>query len=486
MLVGVGGSGRRSMARLGAAINKLSTFSIEITKNYREKEWHENIKELLRKCGLEDEKMQFLFSDTQIVKESFLEDINNLLNSGEIPNLFPKDEKEAICDELTERARAVGQGNSRDSIYAYFVQLCRERLHIVLAFSPVGEQFRNRCRQFPSIINCCTIDWYNAWPQQALFTVAERQFQENDKVLNIEEYIKVLSDTAVFIHQSVKEASEVYFNKLRRRNYTTPTSYLDLIKTYIEMLKNQQSIVPAKMTRYQNGLTRLSETNEMVADLKKKLIKLMPEIAEKTKATQEMVVDLEIQSKDAAEIEKTTAVEEGASKKIYDDVMAIKSDCEAILSEAMPALHKALAALDTLDKNDIVEMKMYSKPPDDLVLVLDAVCVLLGEKPDWNNSAKKLMNNPAQFIKTLQTFDKDKISDKLHKAVKKYTNNPIFKPEIIEKKSAAGKSLCMWVCAMDKYTEVKKVVGPKEAALAIAEKQLTGAQSDLKQKQAAL
>jgi dynein heavy chain len=34
-----------------------------------------------------------LFSDTQIVRESFLEDINNLLNSGEVPNLFPVDEK---------------------------------------------------------------------------------------------------------------------------------------------------------------------------------------------------------------------------------------------------------------------------------------------------------------------------------------------------------------------------------------------------------
>jgi dynein heavy chain len=106
-----------------------------------------------------------------------------------------------------------------------------------------------------------------------------------------------------------------------------------------------------------------------------------------------MVKDLEIQSKDAAEIEKTTAVEEAASKKIYNEVMAIKSDCEQILSEAMPALNKAIAALDTLNKNDIVEMKAYTVPPEDLVLVMDAVCTLLGEKVGWD-SAKKMMNNP--------------------------------------------------------------------------------------------
>jgi dynein heavy chain len=88
---------------------------------------------------LENKSVVFLFSDTQIVKESFLEDINNLLNSGEIPNLFPQDEKASICDEIRPAAEKVNQADNRDMLYAYFVQICRENLHIVLAFSPVGD-----------------------------------------------------------------------------------------------------------------------------------------------------------------------------------------------------------------------------------------------------------------------------------------------------------------------------------------------------------
>lgn len=45
------------------------------------------------KTGVEGKNVAFLFTDTQIVVETMLEDLNNVLNSGEIPNLFPQDEQ---------------------------------------------------------------------------------------------------------------------------------------------------------------------------------------------------------------------------------------------------------------------------------------------------------------------------------------------------------------------------------------------------------
>jgi dynein heavy chain len=97
----------------------------------------------------------------------------------------------------------------------------------------------------------------------------------------------------VEIHNSVSSASDDFYAELRRKNYTTPTSYLDLIKTYKEMLTFQRGIVPIKIQRYQGGLKRLKETNDMVDDLKKTLITLRPEIDKNEKDTQALVVDLE-------------------------------------------------------------------------------------------------------------------------------------------------------------------------------------------------
>ena len=102
----------------------------------------------------------------QIVVEEFLEDINNMLNSGEVPNLFASDEYEQIIAAVRPSAKEHGVAEQdRDGIFAHFIGQVQERLHIVLCMSPVGDAFRSRCRMFPSLVNCCTIDWFIEWPK---------------------------------------------------------------------------------------------------------------------------------------------------------------------------------------------------------------------------------------------------------------------------------------------------------------------------------
>lgn len=58
-----------------------------------------------------------------------------------------------------------------------------------------------------------------------------------------------------------------------------------------------------------------------------------------------------------------------------------QDDCEAELSVAMPLLESALAALNTLSKADITEMRAMKNPPQPVKRTMEAVCQLLGVKP---------------------------------------------------------------------------------------------------------
>ena len=90
----------------------------------------------------------------------------------QVPNLYPKDEIMPILDIVRARAKKAGRDGSIPELYMYFVDQCRTNLHMVIAMSPFGDAFRTRLRMFPSLVNCCTIDWFSEWPEEALRSVA--------------------------------------------------------------------------------------------------------------------------------------------------------------------------------------------------------------------------------------------------------------------------------------------------------------------------
>ena len=182
-----------------------------------------------------------------------------------MPDLFAQDEIAKIVDMVRAAAKAAGKMETKDALFAFFVQQCRENLHCVLAFSAVGDSFRNRLRMFPSLVNCCTIDWFLPWPSDALISVA-RQFLAKAE-LGSEDLITAVCNVCMTLHRSVAKSAVKFLDELRRNTYVTPTSYLELINMYTSMLKTERTTNQSKVDRYQNGCDKLVSTNAMVEKL---------------------------------------------------------------------------------------------------------------------------------------------------------------------------------------------------------------------------
>ena len=502
LLLGVGGSGRQSLAKMATFISSYKLYQIEVIKGYNFNKWRDDLKLCLKQAGLENRPTTFLFVDTQIIDEQMLEDINNVLNSGDVTNLYKNEDLEDIYNTCRQDCVAKKIQPNKMNMYSAYLSRIKRNIHCIIAMSPLGTKFTTRLRMFPSLINCSTIDWFTEWPEEALVGVGKGSLIDAAADLEIEPVLDQLVEMFKKIHKSVEVISIKYVQELRRYNYVTPTSYLELLNMFRVILKKKKIEFTGMVNRLSSGLDKLMAANEAVEITKRDLTEMRPKLEQAEKETNEMMEKLMIDKKEADEKQKLVAEDEIVAQKQTKEAEETAAKAQEAVADANATLDKVLDEIKKLTSAHLTEIRSFSKPPEPVVWVLAGLCVMLGEKvekkavpgsltnekrEDYYGHAKdKLLKDPKNLLQLLTNFannDKDNIpQDRIKRLENVVLSQSEFAKDRVESSNEAAKYLRMWIMAMYQYNGIYLKTQPLREELAQKKLELAEAQKALMQK----
>ena len=459
LLVGASGVGKTTLSRFVSWINGLKVFQIKAGRNYSLANFDEDLRDVMKRAGCRMEKITFIFDESNVLSVAFMERMNALLASGEIPGLFDGEEYFSLINAYKEAQGGSKARETDDEIYQQFIKNVQKNLHVVFTMNPSSPDFTNRAASSPAIFNRCVIDWFGDWSDAALFQVAK----EMTEGLNIGAGVEhgVIVELIVRVHKSICKLNEKLRASAKKFNFMTPRDFLDFIKHFRNLLDEKRRELTEQQEHLQKGLQSLKNTETNVNELKVSLFKYDQDLEIKNnEANKKLDLIMEKQRQSNLKIEDSVKLSAQIDKK-KEEIAASEEVIQRDLDAVGPALERAKKSVSSISSAALNEMKNYKQPPEKVKMTLEAVLLLMkGKKLEWADIKNEMTKG--DFIANVVGFQINKVSDATRNKVKNDYINKIdsWNLEKIYSSSKAAGPLAEWLESQLKYSEILTQVKP--------------------------
>lgn len=494
LLVGESGAGKTVLTRFVAWLNGMNVFQIKLSRRYNLESFDEDLRQVMRAAGVNGEPTCFIFDESNILSTGFLERMNALLASGEVPGLYEGDDMLSLMAGCRDAAAHEGLLiDTSEELFRWFTARVQRNLHVVFTMNPANGDFRDRAATSPALFNRCVVDWFGRWERDALLQVSQ-YFTRSLELDRVEYYPSedalrlvaasrgvegvsagervtlhdALMAAILSIHQSVVVLDEEKSSDTRC--YCSPRDYLDFINQYLALFQRKHEELEEQRRHLQVGLTKLQETESQVIALREQVSRKSAELdranLEAQNTLRQIVEKKELATKD----QETSSRLAKELTQQYGEIKAKQAEVRAELDKVEPALEEAKNSVSQINKAQLNEIRAMIKPPDNVQLTIKAVCCLLGEESgSWKEIQKVLRKE--DFISRIVNFQTQRITKRGAEEAKKILYDPNFTFEAVNRSSRACGPLYMWGKSQLEYAyHIQRVKPLNDAMEGLTEK----------------